>query len=269
MKIRLILLAGIITAWASSGFAQTNINYDIDLGGLGYGHIVQTTAGIINGNVACGPTAAINSFFFLQTYYGISGLGPNNGLLTLANATNAVNELGVDMGLNVGGVSDLGFISGKTNYLNAHGIYPNIISVEWQSVAVGGIIPTWSWIFDQLAATQDVEVGFSWIGQSGGHWVTATSFHFADANGNGTIDSGETAQLDFIDPWDGNYHTGTLSMTNNYLDVYYSGGAANNGAWGLIDIAVAESPVPEPNAATLLLAGIVGLLINYRRSKKA
>ena len=239
--------------------------YNIDLSGLGYGTISQNTPGIINGVNACVPTATVNSFFFLQTYYGISGLGPGNGLLTAGNATNAVNELGVDMGLTNNGVTQAGFIAGKWQYLSDHQL-TNQISMEWESVAVGGVTPTWQWIYNQLMATQDVEVAFAWFGGSDGHCVTVTSFDFTDNNNNHIIDIGDLAHLDFTDPWDGQHYVGTLTMNGGSLELSYVGGAAGAGAWGLIDAAVAESPIPEPSTLGLLvIGGLAGFRLLQRK----
>ena len=248
--------------------AQPTI-YDIDLSGLGgYGNISQNTDGINFGAKACVPTATVNSFFFLQNYYGISGLGPNDGPLTQANATNAVNELGADMKLNGGGVTDADFISGKLQYLSNHG-FANTISLEYQAVDVGlNITPTWQFIYNQLMATQDVEVAFAWGGANGeGHCVTVTSFDFTDNTGLGKIDAGDPATLDFIDPWDGLSYVGTLSMNNGSLELSYVGGAAGpDGGWGIIDAAVAESPMPEPSTLGLLaIGGLVALRLLWRK----
>ena len=239
--------------------------YNIDLSGLGYGNISQNTPGINLGAEACVPTATVNSFFFLQNYYGISGLGPGNGQLTVGNATNAVNELGVDMGLTNNGVTQAGFIAGKWQYLSDHQL-TNKISMEWESVAVGGVTPTWQWIYNQLMATQDVEVAFAWFGGSDGHCVTVTSFDFTDNTGRGIIDAGDPATLDFTDPWDGQHYVGTLTMNGGSLELSYVGGAAGTGAWGLIDAAVAESPIPEPSTLGLLaIGGLVAFRLLRRK----
>jgi hypothetical protein len=239
--------------------------YNINLSGLGYGNISQNTPGINLGAEACVPTATVNSFFFLQNYYGISGLGPGNGQLTVGNATNAVNELGVDMGLTNNGVTQAGFIAGKWQYLSDHQL-TNQISMEWESVAVGGVTPTWQWIYNQLMATQDVEIAFGWYGTSEGHCVTVTSFDFKDNSGLGIIDAADPATLDFTDPWDGQHYVGTLTMTNNFLKLTYVGGGAGDGAWGLIDIAVAESPIPEPATFSLLIiGGLAGFRVLWRK----
>ena len=264
---RCLVLGGVVMVGFTSQ-AQPVI-YNIDLSGLGYGNISQNTPGIINGANACVPTATVNSFFFLQNYYGITGLGPGNGSLTQANATNAVNELGADMGLtnNIGnnGVTQAGFIAGKWQYLSDHQL-TNQISMEWESVAVGGVTPTWQWIYNQLMATQDVEVAFAWYGGSDGHCVTVTSFDFTDNTGRGIIDAGDPATLDFTDPWDGQHYVGTLSMNGGSLELSYVGGAAGAGAWGLIDAAVAESPIPEPSTFSLLIiGGLAGFRLLWRK----
>jgi hypothetical protein len=260
------LTLGIAITVSLTSLAQQPTNYDVDLSGLGYGNISQTNPGIINGAKACVPTATINSFFFLQNYYGISSLGPGNGLLTQANATNAVNELGADMSLGGGGVTDANFITGKQQYLNNHGL-SNMVSLEYEAVDVGQrVTPTWRFIYNQLMATQDVEIAFGWYGTSEGHCVTVTSFDFKDNSGLGIIDAADPATLDFTDPWDGQHYVGTLTMTNNFLKLTYVGGGAGDGAWGLIDIAVAESPIPEPATFSLLIiGGLAGFRVLWRK----
>jgi len=252
-------------AWAS-------ISYDIDKPLDKYGWIDQnawysddygnTVYYINNHGVACGPTATVNSFLYLQNQYG---LDLNVDQL---NPYTAINELGGYMNIGSGGVTDPNFISGKKKYLEEHG--NGRISMKYQSVAVGGKIPDWKFIFDELEACEDVEVGFVWTG-GGGHWVTATSFHFTDYDEDQIIDPNELAQLDFIDPWGGVHILGNLTMgVDGYLYLSYAGGGAGNGATGKIDIVVAESPIPEPaTIAIWSLLGILALATGRRRRSLA
>ncbi len=255
--------------------------YHVDLSGLGYGHTSQTDPGINFGEYACGPTAAINSFFFLQNQYKFTTLGPGNGLLSEDNAAEAVNEIGSLMHLNESGVTIQNFITGKEEYLAQHGL-GNRIGIEWQSQYVGGIIPTWDWLYRQLKAKQDVEIAFSWMqlppggggaatgdGTAGGHMVTLTSFDFSDANANGFIDADE-ATLDFMDPYGGTHLSASITMDGPFMDIYYVGGGAMNGAWGQIHSAVAESPIPEPSTYGLFGAVllIIGVSVSRLRAKR-
>jgi hypothetical protein len=253
MKVSRLLVLVLVAVALGATSAWASVSYDVDkpLGEYGYINQIQVPnpAGwpwlTPFGQVACGPTSAVNSFIYLQNHYGL-----NLGVVA-GNENSAVQTLGLMMGITSGGVSDAGFIAGKEAWLGQYGG----VSMKYQSVAVGGIIPTWRFIYDELKACEDVEVGFNW-GTEGGHWITATSFHFTDAGDdpNGQIDPGETATLDFIDPWTGVHLVGNLTMDPNrpgYLDLTYVGGGAGNGATGWIDIVVAESPIPEP--ATLVV----------------
>lgn len=251
---------GASSAWA--GIWEYKIEKDLAL----YGHIDQRDARIVNGNVACGPTATINSFIYLQNKYGY-GLDVNS-----ADPYADVNELGVLMGLGAGGVSDVGFIAGKREWLRLYGNGKYYEVHQAANPALGGVIPTWDFIYNELRACEDVEIGFAWDPGSGGHVVTATSFSFDDTDNDLFIDPNETALLDFIDPWGGvEIPPSRLTMgADGYLYLSYVGGGAGRGATGRIIMVAAESPIPEP--ATIIVWGLLGMLAAgflYRRQRRA
>jgi hypothetical protein len=278
------LVAGLFAAAVAAQSARAAIGtaYNVDLfSNYTYGMNDQNYEANNFGPTACGPTSTVNSFLYLQDRYGFTQLVPHIAGNTAADdASAAINTLGGLMGLSADGVTDGNFVAGKRQYIRDVGLQ-NQISVEVQAANAAAdpsqTTPTWQFLYDQLRLGQDVEVGFNWLGTGGGgHWVTATSLSFIDANSNGTIDNGETATMDFVDPWGGVHLVGDLSMGgpgNNYLVVAYTGGAAGAGndplnpghaGSGYIDIIVAESKVPEP--ATLgLLGGAVGALMLRRR----
>jgi len=261
MRPKVVLVTAItLIMFVSPAWGVTTDYYTIQKPLVEYGHVSQLDPGIINGNAACGPTATINSFIYLQNHYGLTGLVPGDPI-------DAVNELGRDMGLTAGGVTDDNFVTGKRTYLDLYApgqIYMHGVDDQ----GAGGLtmgIPSWQFIYEELSACEDVEVGFSWVGESSGHWITATSFHFTDNDGDQTIDASETATLDFIDPW-GGVETpavellGTLTMGNDgFLNLTYAGGAAGGGATGRIDIVVSESPVPEPLTMVSAFLAVSGL----------
>jgi hypothetical protein len=256
-----------------------------------YGHIDQNSdAGNVNANEACGPTSVTNSFTYLQNRFGITGL-------VAANPYDTIHELETDMDFDHNGVFDNKFVSGKEQYLHDHGLYfgandpRNRVSVEWQADNVtpdnqfrqGGAqtTPTAQFLYDQLSKGQDVEVGFSWFNRrtqmysgAGGHWVTATSINFDTVS--------QTGSVDFFDPWDGVHIDGNLRMlADGHLVIDYSGGGAGNGgvdgndpdnpglaASGMVDIVVAESPVPLPAAAPLGIVLLSSLAAWRRRPRR-
>ena len=240
-------------------------NVHVDLSSLGFGDMSQLTPGIRLGNVACGPTAAINSFFYLQNHFGIQTLGPDNGLLTKDNAVSAINDIGWDMGLSEpNGVYFDNFIQGKKDYFTRHNA-ASLIRVEsmWA--------PTWEWMYQQLAAGQDVEILFGWYdpqgGRHGGHFVTVTGFDFTDTNGNGNIDSGEAA-MDFVDPWGGvSLVTDDFRMQGNQMNFHYTGGASGIYRSG-IEGMIAESPVPEPATYGACGAGLLVVVAAIARRRR-
>jgi hypothetical protein len=254
-----------------------------------YGHIDQNSdASNVNANEACGPTATANSFLYLQNRFGISNI-------VAANPYDTIHELETDMDFDKNGVFDNKFVSGKEQYLHDHGLYfgandpRNRVQVEWQADNVtpddqfrqGGAktAPTAQFLYDQLSRGQDVELGFSWFNSNtgqysgaGGHWVTATSINFDTVSMTGAVD--------FFDPWDGVHIEGNLRMANGHMIIDYTGGGAGNGAAdggdpdnpgqaasGMVDIVVAESPVPLPSAAWMglvLLGGLAGTRLPRR-----
>src|ERR1019366_3688303 len=111
---------------------------------------------------------------------------------------------------------DPNMISGKINYINNQGASGKV-KVEYQAANTtipnrntsaamgnGSTIPTLAFVAQQLAAGQDVEMGFNWIDAagniSGGHWVTLDYY-----------DSG-TGQFGFLDPWNPSAGSGALQL---------------------------------------------------------
>jgi hypothetical protein len=203
-----------------------------------YGHISQLDPPIVAvfNDMACAPTAVVNSFVYLDNAYGAT-------LLPDAGSDQDVINLGYAMGTTTSGTTNAGMVTGKYNWIQEYD--PRVqMSVQYT--------PTWEFIQSELAAGEDVEACLAWA-NGGGHCLTLTNDQLNN-QGNGT--------LSFVDPWGGVDLSGTLTNNNGVLDLSYSGGAAGSGNSGTIDMVISES-IPEP--ATLMLLGLGGLILRKRR----
>lgn len=221
-------------------------------------------------DLSCGPSAAVNSFVFLQNRYpGIYGSDLAGS--TYENWVDTANTLldpkYMDCDCNNGGTTIDNFISGKQEYLND--VAPGSTEVHAQNWfdAANPQKPSWQFIFDELMKGQDIEilVGFydDTGGRNGGHYVTVTGFTFDDADGNGDIDASELATLYYVDPDDGKADYNELSMSNGFIDLMGYSDQYNT----YVEAAVAESPIPEPLTLSLFAAGLVGVIVLRRRTK--
>ena len=151
---------------------------------------------------------------------------------------------------------------------------------------MGGVsnqIASAQFIFQQLKANEDVEMFFAWTDASGsnprpGHVVTLIQINYNQTQNSGT--------LSFVAPTNSinvgtnanpiySYAHGTgdapditsltlTQMPTGYLRFSYAGGAANvsaddnsgGSAYGIVVAAIAESPIPIPEAASLSLRAI-------------
>ncbi|MGP8199846.1 MAG: PEP-CTERM sorting domain-containing protein [Limisphaerales bacterium] len=235
--------------WADD-IAQENV--------ANFGMEGQLNDGIVNGDSACGPTSAYNSFVYLDNTWGITGL-------LQPTAAETINQLGSYMGYGdnthagtpAGGVTTAQFLSGKTQYIDAQSLNTTI-TVESET---GAANINWEFIYGQLQQNQDVEILFDWNSPAtGGHVVTVTGIDWNPATDTGT--------LSFIDPYNPlGDNSPALAITGNLggsdgngFTLSYFGGGAGNGASGEIDGVVAESPIPEPATVSLLALGALGLL---------
>jgi hypothetical protein len=278
--------------------ASTRADFEFQQSIGNYGTLDQNAPGIDNGPVACAPTATVNSFTFLENEYDLTGLIDETPVQTV-NDLEAANYMDVTPN---SGASATDVIEGKMAWINNQGL-GNKIRIEGQAggtfggsaidqqldsdlTTAGDIVgdheaPTAQFIYDQLAAGQDVEMGFLWWDGTdyvGGHVVTATGIDWDTTTETGTIS--------FIDPWGAaDIFGATLEMHDGFLELTYAGGAAGGGLGADgntptvgdpdnpddertadIAFAYAESPVPEPASMGLLCVGAVGLL--RRRSRR-
>jgi hypothetical protein len=222
-------------------------------------------------DLSCGPSAAVNSFVFLQNMYpGI--YGDNLAGPTYENWVDTANTLldpkYMDCDCNNGGTTIDNFISGKENYLND--VVPGTTEVHSENYFDGAnpVKPTWQFIFDQLMKGQDIEilVGFyddTGARSGGGHYLTITGFTFDDLNGDGEIGANELATLYYVDPFDGKPDFNEVDMSNGFIDLMGYSEQYNT----LVEAAVAESPIPEPLTLSLFATGLVGIVVFRRRNR--
>ena len=275
------------------GVARADV-YDIQKQVALYGNLNQNLIPPPNlGASACGPTAAVNSYVYLeQKYPAVYGRllvpdnNPNNGLYDQAELVavgtalagpNYMNTQAVAPGANSGTWDDM-FIYGKYQYIedNAPGttVYAAQLSSTWDGPGrpVGqdppiakpdwvqdNTIPTWQFLYDELVACEDVEILIT--DSDWGHYLTLTGFHWNDVNNNLTIDANE-GTIDYIDPATGAF-AGPSPMFQNVLDgqIFVSYGLFPNAQ---LVMAVSESPIPEP--AGLALLGLALLRVRRKRT---
>jgi len=276
----MVILIGV--AGSTWGQGTTPKTYEIQKEIALYGNLQQDQVPPGNlGNVACGPVAAVNSFVYLENKYPeVYGrkLIPDdniaNGLHDMAELISAAQILSgpnYDNTLPPGGTYHDNFIWGKYNYIEDR--IPGVTRYEAQDQWAWGnppapaqrpnwvqpMAPTWQFLFGELVACEDVEILISWSG--GGHFVTLSSLHWNDIDGDGMIDFNENAMIDFIDP-------GTGAVNNTSIWQSYLGGSietsyfATEASW--ISMAVSESPIPEPATMTLLALGLGAMLLRRR-----
>ena len=225
------------------------------------------------GSMACGPTAAVNSFVYLENQYsdiyGHNLIPDSNGdgiyhdtndLITVAQILAGSNYMNMDM---TNGTFADNFIYGKYAYIedNAPGTTtyqaqnfwdwsrPPVDQPDW----VDQTTPTWEFLYNELAACEDVEI---LINGDFNHYLTLTSLSWDDVTNIGTID--------YIDPLTGawgesNILLGPSAIGNSSLITDYRSGNS------YISMAVKESPVPEPSTILLMGIGLLGFACRLRK----
>jgi hypothetical protein len=216
------------------------------------------------GDVACAPTATMNSFIYLQKHYStVYGdlLAPQGQEIARARIL-ALDYMGTT---EADWTTTLGWVYGKYNYLEKYAkgktvYHGQTTTGDWtgdqpRPTWVENVDPTWQFVFNELNRCQDVEIGIEWTG--GGHALTVCGFRWDDRTNKG--------QIWYIDPDTGTCTPPTqgveVSMTGNVLGFTYD----NNDA--KITLALAES-VPEPGSLMVLGSGLIGLLgLRIRRRR--
>ncbi|MBV8730333.1 MAG: PEP-CTERM sorting domain-containing protein [Acidobacteriia bacterium] len=227
-------------------------------------------------NVACGPTAATNSFVFLQNMYPAiydMNLVPHiPGGTMYQDEVDVANELSNIMHTcnlcnpGAGGTYIEDFIAGKQAYMNM--VAPNMtvfaaqMNFAWRPTDPDGnnvgpkpayvmdnTVPTSQFIASQINAGEDVEI---FLAGDIDHYVTLFDFTFDT--------TAHTGQIGYIDPDTGNigFSNITGQDASGYLEVAYGTNSE------VIAHAVAESPVPEPATWLCTAAGLAAIIIRRR-----
>ena len=290
-KLKIVLTIGLVLGLGGARAAVYDIQKPLNL----YGNLNQNAIPAPLGASACGPTAAVNSYVYLeQQYPGIYGrkLVPDTipggyqqaELIAVAQSLAAVgymNTMVVGAGVNTGTYDDM-FIYGKYQYIedNAPGttVYSAQLSSTWQWPGAPprpadqippitkpdwvqeNTIPTWDFLYDELVACEDVEILI--IDDAWGHFLTLTSFSWNDANNDGVIQQAEGATIDYIDPATGLPGLSPIMQQGLGTVIFVSYPNFPNAR---LVMAVAESPVPEPGG--LAVIG-VALLAAFRRRRR-
>lgn len=236
-----------------------------------FGHLDQAATSCPT--MGCGPTAAVNSFVYLQNMYpGVftTPLVPQAGAtMTQEDMVAVANDLAQRMGTGPGGTSIEDFILGKTAYLESKNKgrtkYGAQLTLAWDSIAPKpGFVndqapPTLSFIAAEIKAGEDVEAFLA--GRDGRHFITLTGIIYDDQSNTGT--------LSFIDPLGGKDTTVNITGVdaNNLIHVQYKFGDTLGDF--VIGNVVTESPVPEPSTFVLLGSGLVAAALASRRYRRA
>lgn len=288
---RFIAAIVLSATFALSGHAKViEVELDADL----FGRLDQQTTACPN--TSCGPSAAINSFVFLQNRYPdlydhklvpsttvAPGGGP--GVPSLDDQKNAAEVLGgvpymgtcVACGATGTYVED--FIIGKRDYIEAKvpgkTIYHAQIGHKWRETieetddAPAGthpMTPKPDFVQDErppeLTFLADElkkgqDIELFMFGPDGAHYITLTGLSFDDTTNKGT--------MKFVDPWGGETGSATIDgLVDGFISTDYTLGSEGDDEMGFIGSAIIESPVPEPAKVGMLLAGLAVLGVGRR-----
>jgi hypothetical protein len=265
----------IVVLLTTSASAVTLYHHDLDPNHTLFGNLKQTDVPDCGmGLFACGPTAAVNSFAFLQRKFpGIYDhkLIPDTDMDGLIDYQEMI-DTAVGLGGNDymmcaecnGGTFIDKFISGKRKWIQERAPGSTIFKQQED--------PPWEFLWRELGDMEDVELLFGFYDTNntrlGGHYVTLTKFWWEDTNMNDAIDE-DNAMIGLVDPADGTLKMNSVEESGApFLYTDYGVGLAINNteiAYTRIEWAVSESPVPEPATIVLCSLGLLGIVGFVRR----
>ena len=246
-------------AATSQAFAAV---YSVQIPSNEYGNLDQHDM-LVLPTMSCGPASTANALLYLQnaapSIYG-SKLTPSadyGGLISLADTLTGPGYMNTD---SINGTWHDNLIMATKNYIESEVAGQTSYSAQdywsWnhqrRPAWTQPVTPTWNFIYQALTISDAVDILLTY-NSGGGHFVTVNGFSWNDSNGNNIIDSGENAQLDFMNPWTGAEAINHIWQTslNGPIETDYSS------SWISTAFAMAI-PVPEPSAFALVLVGAVG-----------
>jgi autotransporter-associated beta strand protein len=260
-----------------------------------YGHLYQGDVPEI-GSMACCPTAAINSFTYMQNQYPLiydSRLASKPPTISDVQAIAGPSF----MNTNTAGTSDPLVFWGRYLYLesrlpfqtqyscqvairNGQPIHGDTDDVAWPmnrplpkylENAPGPIsVPTWQFLYQNLQKGSDVGVGITFLNADGsasnsGHCLSLNNFSFDDKNNNGIIDKGE-GKVSFVDPAENDQKEVSYNIWDNTDPGLLSGYSylmLNYGQYGaILDSALAEYSKQQAIPDTVEAGNILLLTTN-------
>ena len=182
----------------------------------------------------CGPTAAANSFVYLQNEYPsiygqalVPGNDYVNGQPSQADLISTADLVGSSTYMNTtgGGTQPQSAATGLSSYIRTSAPGTTVFSLQTSYFAPSSI-PTWQFIYDALCDHGTVEISLYGVD---GHYVSVTGFHWTDYNRDGTIDASDGATIDIVDPWTGAGQTLPIwqNSAGDYISTSYSSGYTN------------------------------------------
>jgi len=224
----------------------------------------------------CAATSQINSFGFLANMYPATYAGTNLLSGDPASPLSPVVQLDNLMGGSGCGVTDTQAWNGKISWFSQYAANTSTFAAMTNGSTAGWMdaqvvtkgIPTASFLLTQIAEGEDVEIGLG----GANHWVTLTGI---------SVDSttGLALAISYIDPNcvngtdAANPGASTAAITNTASGMQFGWRNGNGlvcnplGATinSTIEVAFAESPIPEPLSVLLFATGLFALIIVRRR----
>lgn len=264
-----------------SALAGMTYHHDLDPDHSLFGNLKQTDVPDCgDGLFACGPTAAVNSFAFLQRKFPdiydhalIPDTDMDGGIDYEEMVATAVALGGDDYMMCAecqGGTLASNFISGKRKWIEER--------VPGKTIYKERSNPDWDFLFGELWDMEDVELLVGFYNDAGtrigGHYVTLTKFWWDDVDMDDVVDVAEEAMIGFVDPADGMLKMQALAQSGlgAILQTNYGVGLAISTPSGQatiastrIERAISESPIPEPATIALVSLGFLGLVSLARR----
>ena len=170
-----------------------------------------------------------------------------------------------------GGTTAQGFWEGKVDYVNHYApgtttfegmVDPGFVPFGWKYNSwLQFALPTFDWLWTQLSAEQDIELGID-FGSDLGHALTLTSLCFNDINYSGRWDPNEAMMFDYIDPNNPTAPSPDIPLTLGIGGLHFN----YKGVDTRIRLAYAESPEPSVVISLLVGVGSFAGLLRRRRS---